>query len=105
MLKRVKDSFDNGVEKIKWFSSLVSDRIRVELSVIKLLYQSDQLEKRKEELLKEIGRRVLELKEYPDRQILKDGVVAGALAQIEQIVREIEETRKQASEISKIDEQ
>jgi len=104
MLKKIKDSFDSGVDKIKWFSSLLSDRVKVEVSVMKLLYQSDQMEKRKEDVLRTIGRRVHELKEYPDRQILKDTVIADALAEIEQITSEIEQTRKKASEISKIEE-
>ena len=104
MLKKIKDSFDSGVDKIKWFSSLLSDRVKVEVSVMKLLYQSDQMGKRKEDVLRTIGRRVHELKEYPDRQILKDTVIADALAEIEQITSEIEQTRKKASEISKIEE-
>jgi hypothetical protein len=104
MLKKIKDSFDSGLDKIKWFSSLLSDRVKVEVSVMKLLYQSDQMGKRKEDVLRTIGRRVHELKEYPDRQILKDTVISDALAEIEQITSEIEQTRKKASEISKIEE-
>jgi len=104
MLKRIKDSFDSGVEKIKWFSSLLSDRVKVEVSVMKLMYQSDQMERRKNDLMKTIGRRVHELKEYPDRQILKDRIIEDALVEIEQITSEIELTRKKASEISKTEE-
>jgi hypothetical protein len=104
MLRRIKDNFDSGVEKIKWLSSLLSDRLKIEFSVMKLLYQSEQMEKKKEDLLKTIGRRVLELKEHTDRQVLNDRVVTEALAEIEEINREIESTRKKASEISKIEE-
>jgi hypothetical protein len=104
MLKRIKDSFDSGVEKIKWFSSLLSDRVKVEVSVIKLIYQSDQMERRKDDLMKTIGRRVHELKEYPDRQLLKDRIIDDSLVEIEHIIREIELTRKKASEISKTEE-
>jgi len=104
MLKRIKDSFENGVEKIKWASSLLSERVKIELSVMKLLYETDQLEKKKEDLMKTIGRRVAELKEYPDRQILKDSIVADALSEIEKITTEIDQTRKRASDISRIEE-
>jgi hypothetical protein len=104
MLKRIKDSFDSGVEKIKWFSSLLSDRVKVEVSVIKLIYQSDQMERRKDDLMKTIGRRVHELKEYPDRQLLKDRIIDDSLVEIEHIIREIELTREKASEISKTEE-
>lgn len=100
MLKRIKDNFDSGVEKIKWFSSLLSDRMKIEVSVMKLLYHSEQIEKRKDELMKTIGSRVRELKEHPDRHILKDSVITDALNEIEKIDSEIESTKKKASEIS-----
>lgn len=100
MLKRIKDNFDRGVEKVKWFSSLASDRMKIEFSVIKLLYQSEQMEKKREDLIKTIGQRVYELREHTDRNILKDRIIAEALGEIEKINTEIESTRKKASEIS-----
>ncbi|MEW6054465.1 MAG: hypothetical protein AB1552_11875 [Nitrospirota bacterium] len=100
MLKRIKDNFDRGVEKIKWFSTLVSDRTKIEISVIKLLYHSEQMEKKKEELIKTIGQRVYELKENPERNILKDRVITEAIGEIETLNNDIESTRKKASEIS-----
>lgn len=103
MWKRLRDSFDGGIEKIKWFSSLFSERIKIEYSVTKLLYQSEQMEKRKEELMKKIGQRISELKGHPDRYIMKDGVIIEALNEIEKINSEIEEIKKKASEISKVE--
>ncbi|NWF51721.1 MAG: hypothetical protein HXY47_01390 [Nitrospirae bacterium] len=100
MLKRLKENFESGLEKIKWFSSLVSERIKIEYSVIKLLYQSEQMEKKKDELIKKIGNRVYELKGYSDVRVLKDGIISEALSEIEKIDRDIESTKKKASEIS-----
>ncbi|MFZ3138961.1 MAG: hypothetical protein WA126_16390 [Thermodesulfovibrionales bacterium] len=100
MIKRLKTNFDTGVEKIKWFSSILSDRLKIEFSLIKLLYQSDQLEKKRDELMKNIGRRVYELKETSDRSILKDRVIMDALNEIAKIDSDIESTKKKASEIS-----
>ena len=103
MLKRLKNNFDGGVEKLKWFSSMFSDRIRVELSVFKLLYHSEQLEKERDELMKSIGQRVHEMKAGSDRNILKDSVIADAMQEIERLNSEIESTNKKASEISRIE--
>ena len=103
MLKRLKNNFDGGVEKLKWFASMLSDRIKVELSVFKLLYHSEQMEKEKDALLKTIGQRVHEMKDGPDRNILKDSVIADAMQEIERLTSEIDSTKKKASEISKID--
>ncbi|MEW6001836.1 MAG: hypothetical protein AB1638_04210, partial [Nitrospirota bacterium] len=62
MWKRLKSNFDRGIEKIKWVSALLSTRLKTEYSVVKLLYQSEEMERKKEELMKTIGKRVYELK-------------------------------------------
>jgi hypothetical protein len=100
MWKKLNENFDRGIEKIKWFSMLLSDRIKIEYSVMKLLYQSEQMKKKKEELLKTIGERIYELKGHPDRYVLKDRVIADALDELDKINTEIESTKKKASEIS-----
>ncbi|MDI6891134.1 MAG: hypothetical protein QMC83_09415 [Thermodesulfovibrionales bacterium] len=100
MWKKLKENFDSGIKKIKWFSSLLSDRLKVEYSVMRLLYQSEQMERRKDELMRTIGQRVYELKGYSDRYILKDRVIMEALSELEKINSEIELTKKKASEIS-----
>lgn len=100
MLKRLKNSFDDGVEKIRWFSSSLSDRLKIEYLVMKLLYQSEQLEHKRDKLMKTIGQRVYELKSHSDRHLLNDRVVMETLGEIEKINNEINLTRKKASEIS-----
>jgi len=100
MIKRLKDNFDNGIEKIKWFASLLSDRLKIELSVMRLLHECEQMEKKKDELVKKIGQRVLEMREHADRQVLKDSVIMDTMSEIEKINQEIEQTRKKASDIS-----
>ena len=100
MWKKLKENFDRGIEKIKWFSMLLSDRIKIEYSVMKLLYQSEQMKKKRDELLKTIGERMYELKEHSDRFVLKDRVIADALDELDKINTEIESTKKKASEIS-----
>jgi hypothetical protein len=100
MLKRLKTNFDKGVEKIKWFSTVLSERIKIELLVIKLLFQSDKMEKKRDELLKKIGQRIYELKGDSDRHVLKDRFIAEALNEIEQINDELDSTKKKTSEIS-----
>jgi len=100
MWRKLKENFERGIEKIKWFSLLLSDRLKIELSVMKLLYQSEQMKKKRDELMRTIGQRVFELKGRSDRYILKDSVITDALAELEKINNEIEATKKKASEIS-----
>jgi len=100
VIKRLRNNFEDGIEKIKWFASLLSDRLKIELSVMKLLHESEQMEKKRDELMKKIGQRVLEMREHADRQVLKDSVIMDTMNEIEKINQEIEQTRKKASEIS-----
>lgn len=100
MWRKLKENLDRGIEKIKWFSILLSDRLKIEYSVMKLLYQSEQMKKRRDELMKTIGQRIYELKGHSDGYILKDRVIADALSELEKINSEIESTKKKASEIS-----
>jgi seryl-tRNA synthetase len=100
VIKRLKNNFGDGIEKIKWFASLLSDRMKIELSVMKLLHESEQMEKKRDELVKKIGRRVLEMREHADRQVLKDSVVLDIMSEIDKIDRDLEQIRKKASEIS-----
>ncbi|NWF98398.1 MAG: hypothetical protein HXY52_05610 [Nitrospirae bacterium] len=102
MWRKVKINFERGIEKIKWFSAIFAERTRIELLVIKLLYQSNKMEKHKDELMKTIGKRIIELKGQPEKYILKDRTINEALNEIEQLNKEIDEIRKKASDISSL---
>ncbi|MBU4320885.1 MAG: hypothetical protein L6246_01820 [Thermodesulfovibrionales bacterium] len=103
MWKRIKNNFDAGIERIKWFSSLLSERMKIEFSVIKLVSDRDKKEKDRAEKLRLIGERVFELKEQHDKNVLKDKVIAGSISEIEKLDSEIEDMNKKVSEISKVE--
>jgi|YelNatPaOPRAMG01_1025707.scaffolds.fasta_scaffold07597_7 thymidylate synthase ThyX len=103
MWQRIKKNFDSGIKKIKWFSSLISNRLNIEISIIKLLYQSEQLSEKRDELMRIIGKRFYELKDQPEKNILKDRIINESLKEIEAINSKIESTIKKASELSNID--
>ena len=103
MWKRIKNNFDSGIERIKWFSSILSERMKIEFSVIKLVSDRDKKEKERAEKLRLIGERVFELKEQHDKNILKDKVIADSINEIEKLDSEIEDINKKVSEISKVE--
>jgi len=103
MWTRVKDNLDSGIEKVKWFSSLLNERLKIEISLFKLLYQSAEMEKKRAALMKTIGERVFKLKNGPEKQALRDPVILEALKSLEELNAEIEDVRKKASEIEKIE--
>ena len=102
MFKRLRENFGKGTSNLKWFASVLSERLKIELAVIRLLYQSDDMEKSREELLKTIGRRVYDLRGTADKNILKDKTVMEALHEIEKIEKNIDELRQKVSEMSNV---
>ena len=103
MWKRVKDGLDSGIEKVRWFSTLLNERTRVEISLFRLLNQLSDMEKKRAGLLRTIGEKVFELRNLRDKQILVDPIINQAIADLETLEAEIDEIRKRASEIEKIE--
>ena len=101
MLKRAYDKFRAGIERIKWFAALFAERLKMEIAIFQLLYQSDEMEKKRDVLLRSIGERVVELKGQGDK-ISRDSAVAGALEEIEKIDRNITGLKQKANEISRV---
>jgi len=103
MWKRIKNNFESGLERIKWFSSIVSERVKIEFSVIKLVSDRDKKEKERAEKLRLIGERVFELREQHDKNALRDKAIITALSEIEKLDAEIEDIGKKVSDISKVE--
>jgi ArsR family metal-binding transcriptional regulator len=102
MLKKIYENFRKGIERIRWFANLLSERMNIEIAIFKLLYQSDEMTKKRQQLLSAIGERVVELKGHGDKNVFRDSAVAEALGEIEQIDKNISELRQKASEISRV---
>jgi hypothetical protein len=100
MFKKLRENFKEGLHRLKWVAIVLSERLKIEFAVIRLLYQSDELEKSREKLLKTIGLRVYELNGNPDKNILRDRTVMLALEEIKKIEKNIDELKQKVSEMS-----
>lgn len=101
MWMRLKGSFDAGLDKLKWLASLMNERLKVELAVIKLLSRSRDLERDRDALLNSIGERVFELRGRVDANVLDDTKVRKALTELEKLDTEIKGLKGKVSEIGK----
>ena len=104
MLGRLKDSFDSGFEKIKWVSAVLSERLKVELAVLKLLWQSNDLDKQRNTLKQSIGERVFEIRGRQDADLLKDTRIKRDIAELERLEVEIKDIKSKVSETGKAEE-
>ncbi len=100
VFERIRRNFTNGISRIKWFAAVFAERLKIEMAVIRMLYRSSEMEKKKEELLRVIGMRVYELRGNPDRNILKDKTVVESVEALVQLEKEMEELKRRASEMS-----
>ncbi len=103
MLKRVRDSLERGIEKLRWFSALVNERLKVEIALFRLINQSSEIEKKRDAILKAIGERVLELKGKSERNIFKDPSIIELIDRLKTIDNEMENIRDKVLELSKIE--
>lgn len=103
MWRRVKNNMDSGVEKIKWFSTVLSERLKIEFSVIKLLQEREKKDKDRAEKLRLVGERVFELRNHSEKNIFKDKAITEAMVELERLDAEIDDIKKKASEMSNIE--
>jgi seryl-tRNA synthetase len=100
MFEKLRESFSRGIERIKWFSTVFSERLKIEIAIVTLLYQSDEMHKKREELYRDIGRRVYELRGNSEKNIFKDRVAAEAIEVIEKLEKGLDELNRKVSEVS-----
>jgi len=102
MIKNLIENFKKGLEKFRWFAALFSERIKIEIAVFRLLYDHEEMNRKKDEILIKIGQRVVDLRDNTERNILKDRVIAESLIEIEGLDKSIGELKEKASEISRV---
>ena len=100
---RIRKWFHKGVERLKWLASLFSERLHIELAIIKLLNNMEVLREKREEIVLRLGERVLQLKESPAPDVFTDREVRAILKEIEVINEEIEAVKGRVSDLSKLE--
>jgi hypothetical protein len=101
MLSRLKKDVENGIRKLKWFSALLSERVRIEITVFKLLYKAEELGKKRDELLRRLGDEVYKIR-GKEKNVYSNSEVIAAMKALESIEPEIKEAMEKASDISKL---
>ncbi len=104
MINKVKDSFSTGLMRVKWIATFVAERTKAETSVVKLLYESSKLESKIDDLYRDIGKRVIELKEKGEKEVYQDFIVQQALHEVKDLRDAVKDYGKQAKNINKLPE-
>ena len=105
MIDRVKNNLATGLTRAKWIATFLAERTRAGTSVAKLLYESSKLRERIDDLYRDIGRRVMELKEKDgDKDVYSDFIVQKALDEIRNLKEDVDDYKDQARKVNKIPE-
>jgi len=104
MIGKTKENLNKGLTRLKWVATFVAERARAETSVARLMYECHKLQSREEDLLKDIGKRVIELSEKGEKDVFGDFVIKQALSEIKDIRETIEDYKKKAKDINKLPE-
>jgi seryl-tRNA synthetase len=101
MYARIKNDLDEGLHKVKWFARLLSERVRIELTVFRLLHKSEELKKKRDALIKKIGEESYRINKS-DKGIHPSKDMLDAITEIDALEPQIKETIDKAAEISRI---
>jgi hypothetical protein len=105
MIDRVKNNLATGLTRAKWIATFLAERTRAGTSVAKLLYESSKLRERIDDLYRDIGQRVMELKEKDgDKDVYSDFIVQKALDEIRNLKEDVDDYKNQARNVNKIPE-
>ncbi|MCE5311791.1 MAG: hypothetical protein LLF86_01415 [Nitrospiraceae bacterium] len=100
MYQRIKNDIEKALESVRWFASLLSERMRIEIALFKLMYRSEEIKKRKQELLNKIGAEVYAAR-GSEIDMYHNPEVRNAIAELETLDPQITELSEKAHEISK----
>ncbi|MBF0456580.1 MAG: hypothetical protein HQK99_01630 [Nitrospirae bacterium] len=99
MWNKIKRDFESGVGRLQWFAGIITERLAIEVSFIKMLAKIDNLEKEKEALYKSIGKNAYELSFNRTTDIYNHHKVQQAIKEISSLEMTIEELKKEAGDI------
>lgn len=103
MIKKITRAIRNGIKKLKWFFSLISERIKIEIAVIRLLGENEKFAKEIESNMISIGTRVFALKDDKEINVFEDKQVKEALGKLIKLEEKKLRVIKEAEEISALE--
>lgn len=104
MIDRLRKSLNKGLDQVKWIATFLSERTKAETEIARLLFQNTKIEGKIDDLYRDIGRRVAELKEKGEKSVWKDFIIQQALDEIRHLRETANDYKNQADSLSKLPE-
>ena len=100
MIEKLRRNFESGIEKLKWFSGLLNERLEVEIAYFKFAARAEKLRREKDEFARMIGERVFEAR-HQLSIIARDENLKGLLKDMEVVDEELNGLTELASRAGK----
>lgn len=94
MIETIKKDFLQGLKTFKFWAQVLSERVKVEINILRVIGEINKLTEKKDELLKEIGKEV-----YENQGELKIEKISSLIKQIKEFETILEEKRKKLVEL------
>jgi hypothetical protein len=104
MINKIRVSLKEGMKRVRWITMFLAERTRAETEIGKLMFESSKLESKMEKLYIDIGKRAVELQQKGEKSFFNDFIVQQAIAEIKDLKDAIDDYKKQAKELSNIEE-
>lgn len=107
MNEKVRKNLAAGINRVKWVAGYVAERTKIETSAAKLFFESSKLERKTGDIYRDIGERIVELKEKggtDEIDVFNDAVVLQAFDEIKKLRETQDSYKKRAEDINKVPE-
>ncbi|MBI5199075.1 MAG: hypothetical protein HZA09_03560 [Nitrospirae bacterium] len=97
---KIRKNAEEGIESIKKGATILAERARIEVSLAKILFEREKVEKRIKTLYQKIGEKIYTLTAKKERHILKDKEIADALEELVRLKEDLNKLERESRLIS-----
>lgn len=100
MIDTIKKDFIQGIKTIKFWATILSERVKIEINVIRIVGEINKLIEKRDELLKSIGQ---EICESSLTEINKENEkIISLMRKVKELDTEIEDKKKKLSDLEEM---
>jgi predicted RNase H-like nuclease (RuvC/YqgF family) len=104
MIDKIRKSLNKGLDQVRWIATFLAERTKAETEIARLLFENTKIEGRIDDLHRDIGRRVSELKGQGEKSVWKDFIIRQALDEIKHLREAADNYKSQADNLNKLPE-
>jgi len=105
MIDIIRKNLMTGIERIKWVASFLAERTRAETAIAKLFYEKSKVDDKIDDLLRDIGKRVVDLREKGETEVFQDFTIKHALSELKDLQKAVNNYKTKADEFIKLREE